>query len=345
MTAEQVSDYLKRYKSHVKIMEICGTHTVNIVKNGIRDLLSQKIRLVSGPGCPVCVTPAFYIDALAELSLLPGICVLSFGDLFRVRGERASFSMAKAAGGVFRIMYSPLEALALAKANLETTFIIAAVGFETTAPIYAVLLEHLIAENICNVKFAVAVKTIPAAVSYICESETVDGFLCPGHVSSIIGARAYEPLCERYKKPFVIAGFDPEQILLALYHILRMHDKNQPYVKNLYSSAVAYTGNKTAQELLARYFEPVDGYWRGIGKIGRSALRLRKEYGRFDMRIAEGPENELACKCGDVMLGRIYPNECELFGTLCTPEKPAGACMVSAEGACGIWYAGGWKWK
>ena len=345
MTIKQVKDYLKRYQKHVKVMEICGTHTSSILKSGIRDLLSENIRLVSGPGCPVCVTPGFYIDALAEMSLSPSSCVLSFGDLFKVTGNKMSFAKAKASGGAFHIMYSPLEALTLAKVNPDTEFIVAAVGFETTAPVYAVLLEHLAAENIANVKLAVAVKTMPEAISYICESESVDGFLCPGHVSSIIGKQAYEPLCEKYKKPFVIAGFNSEQILLALFRILRQLDDNMPRVENLYASAVTYNGNEIAQELLARYFEPADGLWRGIGMIGGSALRLRKAYMRFDTQTYEGvnPEDDLACKCGDVMLGRIYPDECGLFGTLCIPENPVGACMVSGEGACGIWYAGGKK--
>lgn len=339
MTFEKITAFLKQYPKPVKIMEVCGTHTTSIVKSGIRDIISPEIRLVSGPGCPVCVTPSGYIDELAELSLQINTCVLSFGDLFRVPGDKSSFFEVKARGGSFRVIYSPLEVIPLAIENPHIRYAIASVGFETTTPVYAALLEELIVRNIKNVRLYTSLKTMPAALSYLCDNEAVDGFLCPGHVSSIIGGGAYDSLAAKYKKPFVISGFSPEHILIALYHILRQIDCGEGIVENLYKSAVSYQGNLKAKTLIERYFYPTDGFWRGIGRIENSALTPKFEYSELAVCGSQHDGGlDAGCLCGDVMLGRIYPNECELFGSVCRPDSPIGACMVSAEGSCGIWY-------
>mgnify|MGYP001257708364 CR=1 FL=1 len=302
----------------ITIMEVCGSHTAAIVKNGIRGLLPPHVRLVSGPGCPVCVTPAAYFAALTGN-------VLCFGDLI------------KFAPGA-RMIYSPLEAADIAKRAPDVQFLVAAVGFETTAPAYALLLKELEEQKIENVRLLTALKTMPAALKFICAHEAVDAFLCPGHVSVITGSGAYKRLFEKYKKPFVITGFEPENILLAIDRILHA----RPGVLNLYPQVVSKNGQARALELIDKYFEPSDAYWRGIGLIPGSGLVLKKAFKRFDAGDGEFFDSEAgACRCGEVMLGRIDPPDCPLFGGECAPAHPAGACMVSSEGACGIWLNGG----
>ncbi len=341
MTLEQVTSFLSAYPRPVKIMEVCGTHTSAIAKSGLRGLLSPNIKLVSGPGCPVCVTTASYIDALVELAFQKSTCVLCFGDLFKVNGSKLSPSQAKAEGASLHMIYSPLEAVELAKKNPSIRYIVAAVGFETTAPIYAILLEELTKQNISNVKIISALKTMPSALDWICENEVVDGFLCPGHVAVVIGSDAFEPICGRHKKPFVVAGFEAENIMLALYNILTQIDAGEAHVENLYRNVVRDKGNEKAQAAIKQYFAPADGVWRGIGKIEASALSVRGEYSDYAIEYAENGDEHVqsGCRCGDVILGRINPDECSLFQKTCRPDNPIGACMVSSEGACGIWFA------
>jgi len=338
-------NYVPKHGS-VKIMEVCGTHTSAIFRNGIRGLLSGGIKLVSGPGCPVCVTPPSDIDALAALARKAEL--LSFGDMFRVPGSVVSLAEARTQGARMRLMYSPFEVLALAKDRPETQFVVAAVGFETTAPVFAALLDALIAEDLRNVRLYTALKTMPEVLEFICATEEVNAFLCPGHVSAVIGSAAYVPLCVKYRKPCVIAGFEAEHILAAVYEIISQIEKGQYAVRNLYPSVVHEHGQQKALTLLDRYFEKTDSFWRGIGVIKNSGLRIRDKYVRFSANNGEitgtaAQEEKAAppgCRCTDVMLGRINPDECALFGTTCTPQHPVGACMVSAEGACGIWRGG-----
>ncbi len=342
-TLDQIKEELKNYDGRpIKIMEVCGTHTGSIFKHGIRSLLSPKIQLISGPGCPVCVTNAAYIDKLVEYSLKDGHCVLTFGDMMKVKGSRMSLTEAKAAGGRVDILYSPLSAIKLAADNPGTQFIFAAVGFETTTPIYALMMDELVQNNIQNLKLLTSVKTIIPALEFICENEKeIDAFLCPGHVSVIIGSGAYEDLAQKYRKPCVIAGFEGEHILGAVYEILSQIKHQSFCVKNLYTSVVSEEGNEKAQELVKQYFEAVDDDWREIGVIPESALRLKKEYEEYDAGsvldacVSKGPKG---CRCSDVILGRIQPADCPLFGQVCSPLNAIGPCMVSVEGACGIWY-------
>jgi len=342
-TLQQVKDELKNYNGKkIKIMEVCGTHTSSIFKNGIRSLLSPQIQLISGPGCPVCVTSAAYIDKLVEYSLKENHVVLTFGDMMKVKGNQMSLTGAKAIGGNVRILYSPLSAIKTAIDNRDINYIFAAVGFETTTPIYALMIEEMIKNKIDNLKLLTSLKTIIPALTFICENEKdIDAFLCPGHVSVIIGSSVYKELADKYHKPFVVAGFEGEHILAAVYEIVHQVVNHQNKMKNMYISAVTDDGNQKAVNIIHQYFESTDDYWRGIGMIENSALKLRDEYKNFDAGSKfEVSSEELpqGCSCKDVILGRIHPVDCPLFNTVCTPLNAIGPCMVSTEGACGIWY-------
>jgi hydrogenase expression/formation protein HypD len=343
MTLEQIKLELKSYDGEpVKIMEVCGTHTASIFKHGIRSLLSPKIRLISGPGCPVCVTSSAYIDRLVEFSLQEKHCVLTFGDMMKVKGSKMSLTEAKAIGGKVKVLYSPFTALQIAEEDKQTEYVFAAVGFETTTPLYALMLKEILQKEIQNLKFMTSIKTMLPALTYICENEKdIDAFLCPGHVSVITGSALYEGLAEKYQKPFVVAGFEGEHILLAIYEILRQLKERKPCVKNRYTSAVTEEGNQKAVALIHTYFEEDNDIWRGIGRIDGSALRLKEEYKEYDAgsRYDEVEEQlPKGCSCKEVILGRIQPTECPLFQKVCTPMNAIGPCMVSTEGACGIWY-------
>jgi hydrogenase expression/formation protein HypD len=343
MKLEQVIKALKEYDGEpVKIMEVCGTHTKSIFQSGIRTIISPKIQLISGPGCPVCVTSPAYIDHLTDLSLKEKYCVLTFGDMMKVKGSKLSLTEAKALGAKVKVLYSPLAAIAEAERNSDTQYVFAAVGFETTTPIYALLLDEIRDRKIKNLKLATSIKTILPALSFICENETsIDAFLSPGHVSVITGSKIYKGLANTYQKPFVVAGFEGEHILAAIYEIMSQLKGKRHEVRNLYSNAVTEEGNQKAESLINQYFEEADGIWRGIGKIAQSALKLKEEYKEYDAGSREEEiieELPMGCRCADVILGRIQPVECPLFQRVCTPLHAVGPCMVSAEGACGIWY-------
>ncbi len=355
MNVEQIIKELKEYNGPVvKIMEVCGTHTASIFKSGVRSLISPKIRLISGPGCPVCVTPAAYIDRCIEYALKDGHVLATFGDMMKVPGRNGSLSQAKGDGARVELMYSPMEVVEKARLNPDTTYVIAGVGFETTVPAYALTMEEASRQDVKNIRLLTALKTVMPALKWICENEDgIDGFLCPGHVSVIIGSSAYEELAEQYEKPFVVAGFEPEHILASIYDIVRQLTskkntgasnsdvKAEAAVHNLYKNAVRTEGNKKAQEIIGRYFEPGIAMWRGLGMIPDSGLYLRPEYSEYDAG-SRGLDQDIelpdSCRCGDVIIGRINPNECPMFGKACNPTAPYGPCMVSSEGACGIWY-------
>ena len=323
-------------------MEVCGTHTASIFKNGIRSLISPKIKLISGPGCPVCVTPTAYIDKVSEYALRDDCKVYTFGDMIKVPGSEGSLADMKGRGAHVAMMYSPFDAVDAAEREPDITHVIAAVGFETTVPAYALALEEAERKGITNLRLVTALKTVIPALRWICENEdSIDGFICPGHVSVIIGSSVYEELARKYNKPFVVAGFEAEHILAVIYDIVRQIELGHGDVRNLYKNAVRTEGNPKAKEITDRYFAPGAATWRGLGTIENSGLYLRPEYARYDGgsfgldKDMELPKN---CRCGDVIVGRINPNECPMFGTGCTPTKPYGPCMVSAEGSCGIWY-------
>ncbi len=343
MTLEQVKQELREYDGKpIKIMEICGTHTASIFKHGIRSLLSPKIQLLSGPGCPVCVTSSAYIDRLLEYALTENYCVLTFGDMMKVKGSRMSLTEAKARGAKVQVLYSPLTAVKTALEHRDINYIFAAVGFETTAPIYALLMEAIREHDIKNLKLMTSIKTILPALTFLCESEMeIDAFLCPGHVSVITGSAVYQDLARRYGKPFVIAGFEGEHILTAIYEILWQLRQGRPGVKNFYSSVVTEKGNERAVQLIEQYFDLVPDDWRGIGRLEDSGLRLKQEYHKYDAGSSFPAHEETlpeGCSCKAVILGRIQPIQCPLFQKVCTPMNAIGPCMVSMEGACGIWF-------
>lgn len=343
MKAEDVVQYLKKYDGReIKLMEVCGTHTAAIFKNGIRSLISPKIKLISGPGCPVCVTPTAYIDKCIEYAEMDHHVLYTFGDMIKVPGTSQSLAQAKGEGAKVELMFSPVEIVEQAKMHPEVTHVIAAVGFETTIPTYGVAMEEAIKEKVTNIKFLTALKTALPALSWICENEKdIDGFICPGHVAVITGSDVFMPLAEEFKRPFVVAGFEGEHILAVIYDLVTQVEKGTYDVKNLYHNAVRYEGNKTALSLIDKYFKADNAMWRGLGVIPDSGMYLKEEYSSFDGG-SFGLDADLklpkACRCGDVIVGRINPVDCPMFAKNCTPMEPYGPCMVSAEGSCGIWY-------
>lgn len=332
-----IREVLRHYDGKpLALMEVCGSHTAAISKLGIPSLLSPKIRLISGPGCPVCVTPSAYIDRLIQWALTPGVCVATFGDLLRVPGSTQSLAQAKGEGASVLMLYSPFDLLPHCKAHPETTYLFAAIGFETTTPVYALLLQQALQEGIQNLKLLTALKTMPEAMEALCaQGSPVDGFLAPGHVAVVIGSEAFRPLTRRFCLPVAVAGFTGESILQAIYGLVRM--QSRPMLANFYPSVVTETGNRTAQELVDRFFEPCDASWRGLGILPHSGRRLRPEYAAFDagsQDLLDDRKKNRACRCSDVLTGRLAPPECPLFGKVCRPMTPQGACMVSEEGSC-----------
>ena len=344
MEIREIIDYLKSYDGReLKLMEVCGTHTAAIFKNGIRSLISPKIKLISGPGCPVCVTPTAYIDKCIEYAMMPNHVLLTFGDMMKVPGTNESLSEAKGRGAAnIQLMYSPFEAVEKAQQHPELTYAVAAVGFETTAPAYALMIQEAVKKGISNIKLVTALKTAIPALHWICENqEDIDGFICPGHVSVITGSRVYDELASLYRKPFVVTGFEAEHILASLYRIVKQIEKNDGHTENLYRNAVKDDGNPKALAVMEKVLQTGPAMWRGLGIIEDSGLYLKDEYAEFDggsFELYADMELPAGCGCADVIVGRINPDQCPMFGEKCTPLKPFGPCMVSSEGACGIWY-------
>lgn len=335
--------YLKEYDGrNVRIMEICGTHTASIFKNGIRSMISPKIKLISGPGCPVCVTPAEYIDRCIEYALRPGHVLATFGDMMKVPGTKGSLTQAKAQGARVQMMYSPEALIDKALEDKDTTFVVAAVGFETTVPAYCLLIKAAMEQGIHNILILTALRTVMPALEWLCSVEQdIDGFIAPGHASVIIGSEVYKPLAEQYKKPFAVAGFEAEHVLTALYDLVKQISEGEHEVRNYYKNVVRTEGNVQAKAIIDEYFESGDAYWRGLGSIPNSGLYLRAQYRQYDAGSFElGAVGKVVtgCRCGEVITGRIDPNECPMFGTVCNPLNAQGPCMVSSEGTCGIWY-------
>ena len=333
--------YLKNYDGEpVRLMEVCGTHTAEISRCGIVSVLSPNISLISGPGCPVCVTVTSYIDRLVALALEPKHIVVSFGDLLRVKGSSQSLNDAKALGGQVRMVYSPMDVLKLAAAQPDQTFVFAAVGFETTTPVYALLLGEAQKTGIKNIQVLTSLKTMPPVIDWVCANQGgIDGFIAPGHVSVITGSEIFRPLAQKYSIPFAVSGFEAQQILLSIYALVRQRGKGQ--VMNLYPSTVTANGNRAAQQIVNQFFEPCDAAWRGMGVIADSGLCLRPEYSEFDagsMELTDDHSANQNCRCAKVLTGAISPRQCPLFGKECTPQTPQGACMVSTEGSCYQYY-------
>ncbi len=326
----------------IRIMEVCGTHTAAISESGIPSMLSPKIKLISGPGCPVCVTVTAVIDRLIELSMQPETCVLTFGDLIRVRGTVKSLSDAKADGANVKMVYSPMETVKMADENPDVTFVFAAIGFETTTPVYALVIDEAIRLGIRNLKLLTSLKTMPEVIRWVVnDGGNIDGFIAPGHVAAVTGGKVFNDLSKEMNIPFVVSGFEGEQLLFTIYSLIKM--KGRKGYKNLYKSVVTEEGNLKAKELVNRYFEVSDASWRGMGKIPGSGMILKKEYCDFDAGSYGLDEDNMppGCRCASVLVGHIAPYECPLYGKSCSPDNAHGACMVSTEGSCYNYYISG----
>lgn len=329
-----------------KLMEVCGGHTHSIYKYGIDDLLPENVELVHGPGCPVCVIPMGRVDDGIAIARNEEVIFTCFGDMMRVPGSEQSFADAKADGADIRMVYSPLDALRIATSNPDRTVVFFAIGFETTAPSTALTLKRAKAEGIENFLCVCNHVTIVPPLRALLESPDLrlDGFIGPGHVSTVVGARPFEFIPARYGKPLVTCGFEPLDILQGIQMILAQIEEGRCEVENQYSRVVPYDGNPAALAVLAEVFELRPHFeWRGLGFISQSALRLSDAYADYDAeRRYETPgvrvADPKACQCGEVLKGVIKPWECKVFGTACTPEHAIGTCMVSPEGACAAYY-------
>jgi len=326
-------------------MEVCGTHTMAIYQYGIRSLLPPQVRLISGPGCPVCVTPVGYVDRAVACSRLPETVGATFGDMVRVPGSSSSLLEERAKGAEIRIVYSPLDALALAEKNPSKRVIFLGVGFETTAPAVAATIITAPSRGVGNFSVLSAHKTIPVPMRILSSDPDlgIHGFLCPAHVSAVIGCDAYRFLAEERRVPCVVTGFEPADILQGVAMLARQVTEGRSTVENEYGRFVTRTGNSKAQELLSRVFIPADTAWRGLGVLPRSGLEIAEEFREFDAEKAvpvrvEEPREPAGCRCGEVLTGKIAPADCPLFASACTPEQPVGACMVSSEGSCAAAY-------
>jgi hydrogenase expression/formation protein HypD len=328
-------------------MEVCGTHTMSAARAGLPSLLPEAVRLLSGPGCPVCVTPVQYVDHALALAALPGIVIATFGDMMRVPGSQRgtdpgrSLVRARADGANVQLVYSPRDGLRLARERPHGQVVLLGVGFETTAPAVAATIIEAAREGVDNFSVLTAHRTIPEAMeALVCGGELrLDGFLCPGHVSVVIGLEPYQRLVARHRIPCAIAGFEPLEMLRGLAALSQQVASGKARVDNCYPGAVSRDGNRRAREVMNAVFEPIDGTWRGLGTIPASTLWIRDEHAMFDaarrfpVTLPE-PIEPAGCRCGEVLRGALMPAECELFGRACTPEAPRGACMVSSEGTC-----------
>ena len=326
---------------HATLMEVCGTHTVAIARNGIRDLMPEGLRLASGPGCPVCVTCNRDIDTVIALARIPNVTITTFGDMTRVPGSTSSLLAEQAAGRSVEIVYSPLDALAFAKAHPERV----GVGFETTTPLVAMAIKRAKAMGLSNFTVFAAHKNMPGALELLVGDPTLelDALILPGHVSTIIGAEPYRFLAEKYGIPGVITGFEPVDVLQGIAMLVRQLHEGRAEIEIAYARGVMPEGNPVALAAIDEVFETCTATWRGLGDIPGSGYRIRDEFANFDAVRRFEPDVEptrdpKGCRCGDVLRARIAPNECPLFRTVCTPENPVGPCMVSSEGSCAAYY-------
>lgn len=345
LTGQLSRDIHRVSRRPVRLMEVCGTHTVSIFRHGLRDLLPDTISLVSGPGCPVCVTAQGDIDAFVALAREKDVIVATFGDLMRVPGATSSLEKERAEGRDIQVVYSVMDALALAKKNPRKLVVFLGVGFETTIPTTAASILSARRMNLSNFCFYSAHKTVPPALTALMEMDktNIDGFILPGHVSVIIGLDAYAPFFDRYRLPCAVGGFEPADILQAIRILIGQIESGSPALANAYPRAVTLDGNPKARKIMAQVFEPTDAHWRGIGAIPTSGLRLRSAFAdldatkRLNLKTFESKEPQ-GCACGEILTGVKTPPSCPLYKKTCTPMHPVGPCMVSTEGTCAAYY-------
>ncbi len=342
---QRMLDEIQSVTGRYALMEVCGTHTMAIARSGIRELTSANLKLLSGPGCPVCVTAQGDIDAVIELVHNPAVTLLTFGDMMRVPGTNSSLQEERSRGADIRVVYSPLDALAAARQHPGREVVFLGIGFETTAPTVAVAIQEAALSGLDNFSVFCLHKVVPPALEVIFADPEirVDGLICPGHVVAVTGIEPYRRLADMANKPMVVTGFEPKDILEGIVMLLRQLHQDRTEVEIQYRRVVKPDGNLVAQKTLQEVFEPSDCRWRGLGLIPQSGLKIGPRYGRYDARFKfQIPEFDdvpiKGCACGEVLRGVIDPRECALFGRVCTPLQPVGPCMVSQEGACAAYY-------
>ena len=341
---QKIDDAARRLGRNATFMEVCGTHTHAVAGSGLRRMMPAGIRLVSGPGCPVCVTPVGYLDRALALARRPGTVLCTFGDLMRVPSSSISLEHARAEGLDIRIVYSPRDALSIARDNPELEVVFLSVGFETTVPTFAAALAEAEEAGIPNFLILPGNKVIPPAMVALVEDPDldVDGFLLPGHVSVLTGWEVFRFLSEQHGVPGAVVGFSPTDVLRGVLELIEQNIDGRADTANLYPTVVSPQGNIAAYELVDRFFEPADDQWRGFGEIPASGLALRSEWSHRDASLIPvelpPPAEPVGCRCGDVLRGVIDPPECPLFDAGCSPDNPVGACMVSSEGTCSAWF-------
>jgi hydrogenase expression/formation protein HypD len=326
-------------------MEVCGTHTMAIFRSGIKQLLPKNLNLISGPGCPVCVTSQADIDRMLALARIKDMIITTFGDMLKVPGTKSSLEKERGRGSDIRTVYSPLDALDIASSNKNKEVVFLAVGFETTSPAVASVVSDARVKKIKNFSIYSSQKIIPPAMQALLQAQEIklDGFICPGHVSTIIGSSSYEFICRDYKIPCVISGFEPVDILETLLMLLKQIKQKKAFVEIQYKRAVKPQGNILAQKILQEVFRESDTQWRGLGTIPKSGYKLNPDYQgfdaekKFDLKVIVSQEDK-NCLCPEVLRGVRTPSDCKLFAKVCNPENPYGPCMVSSEGTCSAWY-------
>lgn len=329
---------------NITLMEVCGTHTMSIARYGLREFLPKNLSLLSGPGCPVCVTPNVIIDHAIALAKRPDVIVTTFGDMMKVPGSTSRLELERAKGSRIIVVPSTLEALKIASKNPDKNVVFLSVGFETTTPTVAVSLMEAQKQSLKNFYVLVANKLVPPALTTLSQGKVhLDGYLCPGHVSTIIGTHPYKEIVNKYHIGCVIAGFEPLDILQSILMLIKQVKANMFKVDVEYSRVVKPEGNPKAREIVSQVFENCDSEWRGFGMIPQSGLRIRELFQNFDAAIqldvdVEPTQDHKACRCGEVLQGIIEPLKCLHFGKKCTPENPVGPCMVSTEGTCAAFY-------
>jgi len=353
--AKIINEDAKKLNNPINIMEVCGGHTHTIMKYGIPQLLPKNIKFIHGPGCPVCIMPKERIDHAYILSMQPDIILVTLGDMIKVPGSRGSLQDARAKGADVRFVYSPLDCLKIAKENSIKKVIFFAIGFETTTPMTAALIDSVIKKGIKNIFFHINHVTVPEVMRELIDSRDIhvdsynnkiDAFLGPSHVSVISGSKIYKEFPRDYKKPVVVAGFEPVDVMQAVSMIVKQFIEDRCELEVEYKRVVTYEGNLKAQELIEKYFEKADLFkWRGLGNIPKSGLKLKAEFSDYNAEVIyrdvlplEEIEDHKLCICGDILRGMANPTECTIFGTACKPTSPVGSCMVSSEGACAAYY-------
>ena len=346
---ERVVAELKRIVTRpCRIMEVCGGQTHSIMRYGLDQLLPREIDLIHGPGCPVCVTPTTVIDGALALAATPGIILCSFGDMLRVPGSRSDLQRVKAQGGDVRVLYSPFDALKLARENPQREIVFLGIGFETTAAPHALTIQRAAQEGLENFSMLTSIVRVPPALDALLseQDQRVQAILAAGHVCTVMGMHEYPPLVARHRVPIVVTGFEPIDLLEGIRQAVTQLEEGRAELANAYGRAVTFAGNEPAQKMIHEVFEEADCEWRGLGVIPRSGWKIREKYRRHDAAtrfpqatVAAAEENE--CRSGDVLRGRLKPDQCPAFGTRCTPRTPLGATMVSGEGACAAYYHAG----